>query len=452
MDQNALTELVDRLRREEDVPGLVAAVSRAGERVLAASGTANLRSGLPMTTDVQFLFGSVTKVWVTTLLMQLVEEGRLALDQPVTDVLPDFRTADKTASDQLTMWHLVTHTSGIDGADYCPDDLGRGPECVARFVESLAGLGHLHEPGRYWSYCNPGFVVAGRVIEVVTGQDFDDAFRERLVGRLGLSRTFLTAEESILHPVTIGHFRLPEGGHRPTGRYLLPHSLGPAGTSLCTTVSDALDFADVHLGRRDGVLSADGLKQMADRQVDLPAPGLGSFGLGWGRNDRYGVLQLSHGGGSLGGLAQLVVVPDRDLALVAFVNSASGAGLVTRLVDEVLTAEGLERAPVPSEEPGPLEQFAGRFARHGFDIDIRVEGDELVVLSTPDPDNAVLKAYEATAPEQMRCKAVGPHAFGVPAVTSGALATAVGVLIDGDYLYLGGRLARRVGSPTGSAR
>jgi CubicO group peptidase (beta-lactamase class C family) len=444
LDGTRLQELADRLRADADVPGLVVGVSYGGQRVSAATGTANVAAGTPMTTDAGFLFGSVTKVWVTTLLMQLVEEGLVSLDHRVTDVLPDFATADRTASDQLTMRHLVNHTSGIDGGDFCPDDLGRGPESVARYVERLRDLPQLHAPGEYWSYCNPGFVVAGRVIEVLTGRDFDDTFRARLLGPLGLTRTFLTPEESILWPVTVGHFPLPGGGNRVTGRYLLPRSLGPAGSSLATTVDDALTFADLHLGRVDGVVSKAGLAEMAAHQVDLPAPGAGGFGLGWGRATWSDTVVLSHGGGSVGGLAQLTVVPDKDLALAAFVNSAAGAGVLNRLVDEVLGELGLAR-PVPEpSEPGPVASFVGRFTRYGFDTEITADGDELVVRNVPDPTNAVLVAYGAAAPSEVRCRPTGTRSFGLPPSTDGALPTSMGVLVGDDYLFLGGRLSRRV--------
>jgi CubicO group peptidase (beta-lactamase class C family) len=287
-------------------------------------------------------------------------------------------------------------------------------------------------------------VIAGRVIEVVTGLDFDDAFRARVVRPLALGRTFLTPDESILWPAAVGHFPDGAGGFRTTGRYLLPHSLAPAGTSLSATVHDALDFADVHLGRRPGVLSADGVAAMAAHQVDLPAPGLGSFGLGWARTVRNDTVVLSHGGGSIGGLAQLVVVPDRDLALVAFVNSATGSGLLTSLIDAVLGVVGLPRAVPEAEEPGPLEAFVGTYRRHGIDVTITVDGDELLLEITPDRDNAVLLAYEAAAPSELRCRPLGPRSFGTPPTASGAAAAAMGALVGDDLLYLGGRLARRV--------
>jgi CubicO group peptidase (beta-lactamase class C family) len=444
MDDTALQHLVSGLRDDHGAPGIVAAVCLGGQRAFAAAGTANAASGEPMGVETGFLFGSVTKVWVTTLLMQLVDERLLSLDQRVTEVLPAFRTADPSASAQLTIRHLVTHTSGIDGADYCPDHLGRGPESVSRYVESLRDLGQLHEPGQYWSYCNPGFVIAGRVVEVVTGLDFDDAFRQRLVAPLGLERTFLTPEESIMWPAAVGHFPDPAGGFRPTARYLLPHSLGPAGTALSTTVADALTFADVHLGRRTGVLSVEGLAAMASHQVDLPASGLGGFGLGWARSLRNGTVVLSHGGGSIGGLAQLIAVPDRDLALVAFVNSATGSGLMVALIEAVLGGEGLPRDPTDPGQPGDAGQFVGTYRRHGFDVDITVDGDDLVVRETPDPTNAVLQGYEAAAPSEVRCRPIGPRSFGLPPQASGAVASAMGALVDDDYLYLGGRLVRRV--------
>ena len=131
--------------------------------------------------------------------------------------LPDFRVADTAASEAITVRHLLTHSSGVDAADFAPEDLGRGSDVAAAYVARLADKEQLHAPGAFFSYCNPGFVIAGRIIEVVTNATFNGAFRERVIQPLGLERTFLNVEKAILHRTAIGHFPDPSGGsHRPT--------------------------------------------------------------------------------------------------------------------------------------------------------------------------------------------------------------------------------------------
>ncbi len=109
----------------------------------------------------------MSKVWTATLAMQLVDEGKLDLDAPVADVLPELRLADAEVAKTVTMRHLLNHTSGIDGDVFT--DTGRGDDCVEKYVALLSEQKQNHPLGATWSYCNAGFVLAGRVIEKLTG-------------------------------------------------------------------------------------------------------------------------------------------------------------------------------------------------------------------------------------------------------------------------------------------
>ena len=111
----------------------------------------------------------MTKVWTATVVMQLVDEGKLDLDAPIVDVLPELRLADADVAQQVTMRHLLTHTSGIDGDVFT--DTGRGDDCLEKYVAQLDEAAQNHPLGATWSYCNSGFSLAGRVIEKLTGRD-----------------------------------------------------------------------------------------------------------------------------------------------------------------------------------------------------------------------------------------------------------------------------------------
>src|ERR1700724_3363865 len=120
MDSRELQAAVDAARREHDVPGVSAALYADGSVTLAASGVANVTSGVESTTDTLMHIGSITKVINATLLMQLVDEGSVDLERPVLDYLPDFRVRDVNATRAIDVEMLVNHTSGIDG-DLLPD-------------------------------------------------------------------------------------------------------------------------------------------------------------------------------------------------------------------------------------------------------------------------------------------------------------------------------------------
>jgi len=192
---------LDLLAREHGVPGAAFGVLRldddhddgTGARLELATGVLHLGTGVPVTPDALFQVGSITKVWTTTLVMRLVDEGLLDLDAPVVERLPEFAVADGDAAAGITLRHLLTHTSGFDGDTFT--DTGRGDDCLRAFVAVLTDSRQLFAPGTAWSYNNAAFVVAGRLVETVTGGTWDAALRERVIEPLGLGRTVTLPEE-----------------------------------------------------------------------------------------------------------------------------------------------------------------------------------------------------------------------------------------------------------------
>ncbi len=161
-----LQDRLDVLREQHGVPAASVAVLQGEAIDAAASGILNLATGVEATADSLFQIGSITKVWTATLVMQLVDEGRIDLDEPVRRYLPNFRVADDGVSEAVTIRHLLTHTSGIDGDHFA--DTGRGDDALQRYVETCAELPQVHPPGATMSYCNTGYTVLGRMLEVVS--------------------------------------------------------------------------------------------------------------------------------------------------------------------------------------------------------------------------------------------------------------------------------------------
>src|SRR5262249_33529462 len=188
---------------------------------------------------------------------------------------------DPSALDALLVRHLVTHSSGID-AGILIAEVGDGDPAIANFVELLRNNGQLFAPGEYFSYNNSGFVLAGRIIEVVTGEGYTEAMRQRLFAPLGLERSVFTAKEAILHRMAIGH-QPGAAGYTPTRRFMMPECLAPAGTTFITTAQDTLTFMRTHLPETAGprLLSAESVDQMAAHHIDFPVPVTGSCGLSW---------------------------------------------------------------------------------------------------------------------------------------------------------------------------
>ena len=378
--QRRLAELAERYR----VPGAALGILRidrtgSDDLVEAAYGVLNKDTGVRTTTDSVFQIGSMSKVWTSTIVMQLVDEGRLDLDAPIMDVLPELRLADADVAKHVTMRHLLTHTSGIDGDVFT--DTGRGDDCLERYVARLDGVTQNHPLGATWSYCNSGFVLAGRVIEKLTGGTWDDAVRTRIAGPLGLGRTATLPEEVLLHRAAVGHVGESTGEPYRAPVWTLPRSLGPAGL-ISSTVADVLAFARLHLTgglAPDGtrVLSESGVAAMAAAQADLPDKyTLGdSWGLGWIRFGWDGQRLLGHDGNTIGQSAFLRLLPARGLAVTLLANGGHTRDLYEDLYREIFAELAGITMPSPLAPPveaveANLDDHVGVYERASVRLDV----------------------------------------------------------------------------------
>ncbi|PSM38964.1 serine hydrolase [Streptomyces dioscori] len=372
--QRRLAELAER----HQVPGAVLGIARGAHSDVVAHGVLNKATGVTTTRDSLFQIGSITKVWTATLAMQLVDEGTLDLDLPIADVLPELRLADQQVAQQVTMRHLLTHTSGIDGDVFT--DTGRGDDCLERFVGRLDEAAQNHPLGATFSYCNSGFVLAGRVIERLTGMSWDRALRERLVVPLGLEHTVTLPEDALRFRTAMGHDAEGDEPPRPVPAWSLPRSAGPAGL-ITATADDVLAFARLHLAggtAPDGtrLLSERAARAMTEQQVQLPDKlTLGdSWGLGWIRFGWDGHRLVGHDGSTLGQAAFLRVLPEQDLAVTLLTNGGAAKDLYRDLFGEIfadLAGVALPEPPRPPAEPVSVDagRYLGRYERAGTRID-----------------------------------------------------------------------------------
>ncbi|ADB49451.1 serine hydrolase domain-containing protein [Conexibacter woesei] len=373
-----LEELVARY----DVPGASVAVLAGGQVATAAAGLLNLDTGVAATADSLFQIGSITKLYTATLVMQLVDEGRIDLDAPAVTYLPELKLADPEVTAAVTVRHLLSHTSGIAG-DHFPD-LGRGDDVVARYVASCAELGQTLPLGATTSYCNSGFVIAGRIVELLTGQSWDDALASRLVAPLGVSRTFTQPEDVLRFRSALGHME-QDGELRPVSQWTLPRACGPAGL-ICATAADVVAFARTYLdaGRTPAgvqLLSPESVAAMLEPRAALPDTyTMGShFGLGWAAFDGVRPRVYGHNGGTVGQASFLRVVPGADVAIALLTNGGHAADLFDGLVRPLLEEVAGVATPPPLEPPSvathvALDPHAGVYERHGQRIEVERRG------------------------------------------------------------------------------
>ncbi len=387
-----LVELVDKYK----VPGATLGILRDGAITDMAAGVLSVVTGYRSTPDAIFQIGSISKVWTATLIMQLVDEGKLDLDAPVRDVLPDFAVADEEVSAIVTTRHLLTHTSGIDGDVF--DDTGRGDDCITRYVGLLAKVGQNHPLGVTFSYCNSGYVTLGAIIEKLTGTTWDKALAERICKPLGLTATVTLPEEVLLHPNAVGHIGGGDEGpvrQAPIGG--LPRSVGPAGL-INSRAHDVLCFARMHLaggltpdGRR--VLSAESAEAMTQFQTEVPDPytlGGDSWGLGWirfGWGPDKDVRLIGHDGNTVGQSAFLRLLPEAGFGVVLLTNGGNAHGLYHELYGELfaeLAGVAIPDDLAPAENPPTVsaDEWLGTYERASVRTEVLQRDGELVLRTT----------------------------------------------------------------------
>lgn len=388
--QDRLNALADK----HAVVGATLAIAHGEQTVAAASGVLNLRSKQLSTTDSVFQIGSISKVFTATLVMQLVDEGVVDLDAPVVTYLPDFRVRDEVVSRAVTVRHLLTHTSGIDGDLFL--DTGRGDDAVEKYVAAMTDLGQNHPIGKTMSYCNSGYIVLGRLVEVLRGATWDAVLRERLLAPLGLVSAGTLPEEALLYPAATGHL-LPPGAEEPvvTPQWGIFRSCGPAGL-IHMTATELLAFARLHLARGvapDGtrLLSEQSARAMLERQVEVPDPWtLGShWGLGWILMEWGGAQVYGHDGATLGQGGFLRIAPDSELSVSLLCNGGRMRELFQDLYTEIFVeVAGIEMPPAPeptSDAPSyDVADYVGRYIREGVEMDVAEaeNGLSMTVTST----------------------------------------------------------------------
>jgi CubicO group peptidase (beta-lactamase class C family) len=250
---------------------------------------------------------------------------------------------DEAHGRAVTIAHLLTHTPGWEG-QLTPED--RGAQTLQAFAESFARLPKIAEPGEVWSYNNAGFNLAGRIIEVVSGQSIQNAFRTLVFEPLGLTRSFTRVEDVATWPLAVAHRGRP--GQQTVVRPL-SRSPSVAAGGVSSTVNDLLAFARFHMSDgmgREGkpVLKKETLALMrAARAKKIGTDD--EMGLGWHLRSVGGVMTAAHGG-TLSHILLLELVPERNLAFTILTNHVDGWRLIQDVERAALRIlEGMELDP-----------------------------------------------------------------------------------------------------------
>jgi CubicO group peptidase (beta-lactamase class C family) len=351
----------DYVRRElarQRIPGLAVVVTKSGKTVKAAGyGYANLEHRVLVKPETVFQSGSISKQLAATVAMLLVEDGKIALDEPVKKYLPDV----PPAWDGITVRHLLTHTSGIPEYEYGKDFDMRKDYTDDERLRIVYGMKLEFAPGSRWNYSDTGYMVLGILLTRAGGGFYGDILRNRVFEPLGMKTARIISEEDIV-PNRAAGYRLVKDEIK-NQKFVSPSNYKTADGSLCWSVLDMAKWADA--ARTKALLKPNSWHEMTTA-VRLSSGKTYPYGFGWLIDEWGGKPVLGHGGFGSGFTAQLSRrLGDDELAVAVLCNRVGiRLGKITREIMAIYEPElALNEEPIEDKEPGTTAQVRTFLAR-----------------------------------------------------------------------------------------
>ncbi|MFD3991473.1 serine hydrolase domain-containing protein [Streptomyces sp. NPDC058583] len=361
-----MNEVLAELALRHGVPGAQLAVWRDGRLVTEVTGEEEAGSGRPVTEATAFPLGSLTKPFTATLAALLVADGDAELDEPLAERLNELR-----AGPEFTLRQVLSHTAGLAANTA---ELPAGTT-RARWLARHAPEQALYEPDTVFSYSNPGYLIAGRLVEEVTGLDWAEAVHAMLLRPLGHDASA---------PAALGHFVRPDARPLPLQEQSVPPLEDPAA-GLAVSARDLAVFGAAHLGLGPGALLLDAATARAMREDVTEGLAVGAYGLadGWGAGwSRYGTW-FGHDGTGDGAWSHLRVNPSTRTVVALTANGSTGArlweSLLGRLAETGLAVGDHPRDTQAAEPAAAPPECAGHYANGGWACRVEAEGGELLL-------------------------------------------------------------------------
>jgi len=344
----SLSEIMHQAVQQELIAGCSFLVAHKGEIVFRkAFGYANLESKRLFTTSELCMIASVSKPFMASVLMVLVEQGKVKLEDPVEKYLPEFKgtrvEGSQSPARPMTIRHLLSHTAGFWGNKKITPEkralIRNFEQTLAESVKGIAKYDLVYEPGTRWLYSGSGYCVAGRVAEVALDQSLEEIAQDALFRPLGLNRTTYMPSKEVRKTLPTRYLRQSGKLQKQPSmaeielRFILP------GGSLFTTLDDMAVFGQMHLN--DGVCNGKRILSEASvaemRRLQIPEERWKAYGLGWFQGDvsESGLADLVFHSGALG--AHLRVDRRREVVCVFLVHQTAAQTLdqKTKLLQQV---------------------------------------------------------------------------------------------------------------------
>ena len=352
-------------------------VARDGQVLLDKGyGAANLEWQIPDSPEAKFRLGSMTKQFTAASILLLEERGKLKTDDPVKKYMADA----PPAWDKITIYDLLTHTSGIPNFTSFPDyhsseATPATPEkLVARFRDKPLDF----QPGEKWSYSNSGYVLLGYLIEKISGKSYRDFVEENLLKPLAMNDSGYDSNSAIILHRADGYSPGPDG---PVNAGYIDMSIPFSAGALYSTTHDLLRWEQGLFGGK--VLSPASLKKMT-------TPFKENYACGLAVRTVNGRTEFEHGGGIEGFNTDMAYYPDDKLTVIVLANLNGGAA--DEITAKLAAVVHGEKVVLPSERkeiavpPGILAKYVGAYEQApAFSIVITLEGSQRMAQATNQP-------------------------------------------------------------------
>jgi len=319
-DLDAVDGYIERQMAANRVPGLALAITR-GEEVVYLKGYGTAGNGEPVTPRTQFYTASLSKGFTALAVMQLVEEGKVKLDEPVRTYLPGFATADERLSGKITVRQLLNQTSGLADSGFPAYTLPQ-PDSLEERIESLRTAKLVSEPGTEFHYTDPNYAVLARLVEVASGKPFGGYLRERVLGPLEMADTtsVLTSEEAPRAAPYLAQGHVLAFGV-PIERREMDGFLG-GSSGVISTAGDIANYL-IMQNNRGRFGKADLVSPESVALMHTPPRGIGSsYAMGWTASDGAKLRVVEHNGVLSAFHADAALLPDEEYGVVLLYNQS----------------------------------------------------------------------------------------------------------------------------------
>jgi D-alanyl-D-alanine carboxypeptidase len=350
---DSVDEYVLGQMQKHHIPGVSIAIAKDGKVVRARGyGLANVELSVLATKNTVYQLASMTKQFTATAIMMLIEEGKLSLDDLITQRLPDL----PTAWDKVTVRHLLSHTSGIKSYTSTRDfDKTMRKDFGQRELLDLVVKEPLEfAPGEKWNYDNTGYFLLGMLIEKVTGKKYSEFLEERIFQPLGMTHTRVNDLQAIIPNRAQGYSW--DGAALRNGEYVSPTQPFAAG-ALVSTVNDLVKW-DAAL-YTEKLLKKSTLEQMW-APTSLSQGGTAAYGFGWQVETVNRHRMIAHGGGIPGFATYIARFVDDKLTVIVLTNGDSGdsGALAQGIAGRVLPILAKKtEAPIADTDPQATERL-----------------------------------------------------------------------------------------------